>query len=220
VGAFPDGTARGGLFVVTGNPELQPERAESYEAGYRWQAAPNVSFDATAFHNQMRGLVGTTTSRPFVGASGRTTIALQFENDTHGRANGAEFFLTDAVTPNWNVTLGYSFLQMSTIDDDLETNGKLTAPRHQLQLRSFIQLPRQLELDSSAFYVGRIGSNVQPYLRLDEQLSWHLAKRLELSISGQNLLHARHTEFVGNPIESVLVTPAQRTVNGRVTWHF
>ena len=224
VGAIPDGRGNAGLIVVTGNPELKPERIESFEAGYRWQATPDIAFDATAFHNRMRNIAGTEAKQPFVDSSGRTIIPLRSENIVNGHANGAEFLLTDAVAANWNVALGYSFFQLSATDDEgLRSSseiGKISTPRHQLQLRSFIQLPRHLELDSSAYYVGRIGSDVRAYLRLDTQLSWHPAKRLEVSIAGQNLLHARRAEFAGNFFESELSTPVQRTVNGKITWRF
>jgi len=224
VGAFPDGTGNVGLVVVYGNPALQPERIESYEVGYRWQVSPTTGFDATAFHNRMRRLLGAETAQPFVDSSGRTIIPLALENNLHGYAHGAEFLLTNAVTPTWNFALGYSFLQATTIDDEglrssAET-GRITSPRHQLQLRSSLQLPRQIELDSSAYYVGRIGSDVRAFLRLDAQLSWHPTTRWELSISGQNLLQERHSEFAGVAGQSELVTPVQRTVNGKVAWRF
>jgi iron complex outermembrane recepter protein len=224
VGAFPDGTENGGLLVVYGNPALKPERVESFEAGYRWQISPNMGFDATAFHNQMRRLLGAEQADPFVDSSGRMIIPVGIENNLHGYAHGAEFLLTDALTPNWNLALGYSLLQVTTIDDEglrssAET-GKVTNPRSQLQLRSSFQLPKQIELDSSAYYVGRVGSDVRAFLRLDAQLSWHPTTRWELSISGQNLLHERHDEFASVTGQSELVTPVQRTVNGKVTWRF
>jgi iron complex outermembrane receptor protein len=224
VGTFPDGTDKGGLIIETGNPNLRPERVESYELGYRWQAAYNITFDATAFHSRMRYLDGRQTNPPFLDASGRTIIPIGIENTVSGHSNGAEFFVTDAIAGNWNVALGYSFFQLSAVDNEgrrsSEEIGKITTPRHQLQLRSFVQLPRQFELDSSAYYVDRIAGDVRAYLRLDAQLLWHPTRRLELSISGQNLLHARHAEFVGVNSESELVTPLQRTMNGKVTWRF
>jgi iron complex outermembrane receptor protein len=221
VGAFPDGKGSAGLIVLRGNPELKPERVESYEVGYRWQAAPNVALDATAFHNSMRDLVGTETKKPFLDSSRRVIMPIEIANNVNGQANGVELFLTDAVAAGWDVALGYSFFQLSAVDDQgLRSSLKIprtSTPRHQLQLRSFVQLPRQLELDSSAYYVGRVGSDVRPYLRLDGQLVWHPASRWELSVSGQNLLHAGHAEFVGASGEAALV---QRTLNGKVTWHF
>jgi len=224
VGAFPDGTGNAGLIVANGNPNLRPERVDSYEAGYRWQVSPNIGFDAAAFRNRMRDLLGTEMSGPFVDSSGRTIVALNIANEQDGHEDGGELLLTDALAPNWNIALGYSLFRMATISDEgvrsSRASGAITDPRHQLQLRSFIHLPRQLELDSSVFYVGRIGSDVPGYLRLDAQVSWHPANRWELSISGQNLLHARHSEFAGVTGQSELVTPVQRTVNGKVKWRF
>lgn len=220
VGAFRGRTGNVGLIVLTGNPELKPERVEAYEVGYRWQATSDVALDATAFHNSFRDLVETGATRPFVDSSGRTIIPLEFGNTTTGHANGAEFLLTNAVAPYWNVVLGYSFFQQSLLNDEgLRPSSEIgVSPRHQLQLRSSIQLPRNLEMDSSAYYVGRLGSGIPAYLRLDAQLSWHPAKRWDLSISGQNLLQARHREFAGEG--GGVATPIQRTVNGKVTWRF
>jgi len=223
VGAFPDGSGNAGLIVVNGNTSLKPERVASLEAGYRWQVSPSIDFDATAFRNRMTSLIEGELSTPYLDPSGRTIIPLLAENDGRGRAYGGELLLTDAVTPNWNVTAAYSYFELASINHEgvrttMETNA--TAPRHQLQLRSFLQLPRQLEIDTTAFYVGRIGNAVPAYLRLDAQLTWHPVKRWELSVSGQNLLHARHMEFIGADGENTLSSPAQRTINGRITWRF
>lgn len=213
LGAFPDGTENGGRIVLTGNPELKPERVESYELGYRWQASSTVAFDATAFHNHMRDLILSAPTAPFVDSSGRTIIPIGFTNTGASHATGAEFLLTDSVAANWNVALGYSFYQANAGSD-------ISAPRHQFQVRSALQLPRQFELDSAAYYVGRLGSETKPFLRLDAQLSWHPVKRWELNVSGQNLLQARHAEFFGTNAQTAVATPVQRTINGKITWRF
>ena len=43
VGADADGEGNTSLVVLTGNPELRPERVESYEVGYRWQSPPTLA---------------------------------------------------------------------------------------------------------------------------------------------------------------------------------
>ena len=223
VGAFPDGYGNTGLVVVNGNNNVKPERVNSFEAGYRWQVSPTIDFDAAVFRSSMKDILGAAPGVPFVDPSGQTIIPLTIANEIKGHAHGAELFLTDALTPSWNVAFGYSFLELSTITDGgLRSTMKTSAadPQHQLQLRSFLQLPRQLQLDTSAYYVGRIGTAVPAYLRLDMQLAWHPAKCWELSITGQNLLRARHAEFFGTNGESAMATPAQRMVNGKVTWRF
>ncbi len=211
VAAFPDGRGGTGLEVVTGNPAIKPERVESFEAGYRWQASSAISLDASAFHNRMRHLIGTENDQPFLDASGQTIVPITFRNSVNGNANGAELLLTDSFAANWNVALSYSFFQSGA------TLGDVSSPRHQLQLRSSLQLPQQLELDWSAYSAGRLGSDVPAYVRVDGRVSWHPARRWEFAISGQNLLHASHTEFAAFTGAS---TPVQRTVNGKVTWRF
>jgi iron complex outermembrane receptor protein len=220
VGAFPDGRGNTGLIVVYGNRALVPERIESYEVGYRWQISPNTNFDATAFHNRMRDLLATATPIPFVDSTGRLIVPLNIVNSMDGRSYGGEFLLTDTLTPNWNVAIGYSFLHMITMDDAGVRSTAVTDPEHQLQLRSNLQLSRGFSLDTAAFYAGRIGNKVPAYLRLDAQLSWRPAARWELSISGQNLLRAHHAEFAGANGQSNAAIPIQRTVNGRIAWRF
>ncbi|MGZ8833680.1 MAG: TonB-dependent receptor plug domain-containing protein [Thermoanaerobaculia bacterium] len=217
--AFPDRAGNTGLLILTGNPELKPERVDAYEVGYRWQVTPDIALDTTAFHNRMRDLVGTGASLPFVDSSGQFIIPVTITNTADRQAHGTELLVTNAVTENWNVALGYSFFQLSaTNDKGLRPDSEVSTPRHQLQLRSFIQLPRQIDLSSSAYYVGRIGSEVPAYLRLDAQLSWRPTRRWELSISGENLLNASHAEFLDG--HGVSATPIERTVNGKVTWRY
>lgn len=220
VGAFPDGRGNTGLIVVNGNRALKPERIESFEVGYRWQISPNTDFDATAFHNRMRNLMATATPVPFVDSTGQSITPLNIVSSMSGRSYGGEFLFTDTLTPNWNVAVGYSFLHMITMDDAGVRSTAITDPRHQLQLRSDMQLLRGLMFDTAAFYAGRIGNKVPSYVRLDAQLSWRVARQWALSISGQNLLDERHTEFAGADGQSDAAIPIQRTVNGRVTWHF
>ncbi|HEX7704972.1 MAG TPA: TonB-dependent receptor [Thermoanaerobaculia bacterium] len=220
VGAYPDSAGNAATFLVlSGDRGLKPERVESYEIGYRWQVTPDVTLDATAFHNTMRDLVGTRADQPFADPSGRTIIPVTFANTSHGRAEGVEFLVTDAVTPDWNITLGYSFFeQNATADGGLGSAldfGESGAPRHQVQMRSFLELPKHVELDLSAYYVGAFGTSVSDYLRLDAQISWRPVRQITLAINGQNLLQSSHSEFA-----SALATPIQRTVNGKVTWRF
>ena len=160
---------------------------------------------------------------PRIDETGRTILPVTFQKTSRGETNGAELLLTGAVTPAWDLALGYSLFQLAVTDDEglpYPEAARVTTPRHQLQLRSSVAFPRHLSLDSSFYYVGPIGDEVSAYLRLDAQLSWRSGRRWDLSISGQNLLQSRHTEFSGGPLESQLATPVQRTVNGKITWRF
>jgi iron complex outermembrane recepter protein len=98
------------------------------------------------------------------------------------------------------------------------------SPRTQAQLRSEIKLPHDVEWDASAYYVssiidatGMLGK-VPAYTRVDTRIGKRLGEYAELSISGQNLLRAKHAEF----LDGLQVTPleAGRAVVARLTWRF
>ena len=77
---------------------------------------------------------------------------------------------------------------------------------------------RRFEFDGTLRYVSRLPAPVVPaYTELDLRLGWQASDRLELSLVGQNLLHARHPEF-GPP--TPLREEVQRGAYGKVTWRF
>jgi iron complex outermembrane receptor protein len=208
------------LVALLPNPNLKPERINTYELGYRWLPNAAVSIDATLFHNDLRQLRSSVTGLPYVDSGGRVILPINYTDSTKGDANGAELYATYGVTENWNLALGYSFFELATTDAQGNKSAAGDAPKHQLQLRSFVRLPRQMELNVSAYYVDRLPDfQVPAYVRLDTMLSWHASKTWELSITGQNLLKGRHIEFGGS---SALggITPAPRSVYGKVTWRF
>jgi iron complex outermembrane receptor protein len=65
--------------------------------------------------------------------------------------------------------------------------------------------------------VGPIANQSVPaYGELDGRLAWQARPALECSIVGQNLLHARHSEF-GVPVTR---KEAVRGVYGKLVWRF
>jgi iron complex outermembrane receptor protein len=70
-------------------------------------------------------------------------------------------------------------------------------PRHQLQIRSQLDLPMGFELDLDAHYVSRLaGTAVPAYTRLDARLGWRATDRIEVGVVGRNLSTDRHLEFI------------------------
>jgi iron complex outermembrane receptor protein len=90
-------------------------------------------------------------------------------------------------------------------------------PDRHLLLRSSWDLPGHLTIDATGRYVSEIVlRDVPAYGELDLRLAWHPTPKLELSIAGQNLLHAHHTEFgvVGTRRD------ARRGLYAQLEWHF
>jgi len=206
------------FLVVFGNDALHSERINAYEVGYRWASGHGMSLDATAFHNDLENIHGSMVGGTSADSSGRTIIPIAYTDNQKGHANGAELFATVTPAVNWNLTLGYSLFRIALLDAQGRNEG--STPEHQAQLRSFVKLRYQVELNAVAFYVARISDgNVPSYVRLDVNLAWHPVTAWEFSIAAHNLLQAHHTEFAD---DSTLgsSTPVQRSVYGKVTWRF
>jgi iron complex outermembrane receptor protein len=70
------------------------------------------------------------------------------------------------------------------------------SPRHQVVLSSTNSLPGRLMLSTFFRWVARLPSqNVPSYAELDLHLRWRATERLDLALTGANLLHERHLEF-------------------------
>ena len=106
--------------------------------------------------------------------------------------------------------------------DANELERAANTPENQSQLRSFVNLAHNLEWDSALYFVGRLrdGGNgpVPAYTRIDTRLGWQIRKSIDLSLVGQNLLTPRHVEF--HDAYEVNHTLMERSVFGKVTWHF
>jgi iron complex outermembrane receptor protein len=58
---------------------------------------------------------------------------------------------------------------------------------------------------------------VPSYFELNTRLAWHASQRLELSLSGENLLHNHHPEY-GFPDPSRV--EIERSVYGKIAWRY
>lgn len=213
----PGGTPA--LLIISGNPNLRSERVNTCEIGYRWMPGSAMSFDVTAFHNDLKRIVNASMGQPYAEPSGQVIIPFSYGNNVEGHSDGAELFATYTTTPNWNLTLGYAFFQSHLVG--IENNSPGPAPAHQVQLRSFLNLPRRIELNTAVYYVGRIPDlgGAPAYIRFDTALTWRPVPAWGMSINGQNLLRSHHNEFEGVSALGA-ATPVQRSVYGKVTWRF
>ena len=81
-----------------------------------------------------------------------------------------------------------------------------------------------MEWDTSVYYVGALGIGSQgtppvpAYTRVDTRVGWHIGEFVDIGITGQNLLTARHIEF----LDGLQVTPMEtaRAIVAKITWHF
>jgi iron complex outermembrane recepter protein len=212
-----------------GNPKIKSEHVIAYEAGYRAQPTDRLSVDVTVFLNSYQGLESAEVLPPFFEPNSVPPVLVHpvsFANKMYGTTEGVEASIKWKATSRWTLSLGYSFLEMhlrtesTSLDSTSVADAQGSNPGHQAQLRSHVELSRNFAWDTNAYFVGRLPAQfVASYTRLDSQLTWRLAERLQLSVTGQNLLKDHHVEF-NDPFQSVNSSQVKRSAYVKVTWQF
>jgi iron complex outermembrane receptor protein len=215
------------LLQLLGSHNVEEEKLLDFEIGYRTQTTKGLSLDFTVFRSQYRGLQTQEPATPYFTldpAPPHLVLPYYFRNLAHANNYGGEVFANWNVTNWWQISPGFSFLQMKVGLDDSSRDISAQAsvgysPKQQAQLRSKLDLPHGLEWDTSAYFVGALRYAAVPsYTRLDTRLGWRAGEFVEFSVAGQNLLTPRHIEF-GDGIQ-VHVTQVERSIAGKVTWRF
>ena len=213
----------GVLSSISGTRSFVSEKLMAYELGYRLQAHARVSFDLAAFYNDYDDLRTAEPVGLVPGAPAFFTFVLG--NRLHGETYGVEFAPSWQATDWWRWQAAYSYLKMQLhrsagSGDTASEMDEGRSPHHQFSLRSTMDLPYHVQFDSVVRYVDDLPTlNIGSYLTLDLRLGWRPTKNWELAIVGQNLLDDRHPEFSPSTIRTQ-ATEVQRSVYGKITWHF
>ena len=215
--------------AVVGNPNMKSEHVIAYELGYREEPTDYLSLDVAAFFNTYQGLESLDPSAPFFESNPVPNLLVHpivLGNTLNGTTQGVEVSVNWRVTRRWTVSPGYSFLNMNLHTDptSLDTvsvaNTEGSNPNHQAQLRSHVELPRGFSWDANAYFVDSLPVQPVPsYTRLDTQVGWRLAERIELNLVGQNLLQDHHEEF-NDILQSVNSSLVKRSAYAKITWQF
>ena len=208
--------------ILAGGAGFESETLIAYELGYRAQLAKKFSTSISAFYNDYNDIRS-------LSATPGTIIPLFFANNLEGQTYGVELTADYQILDWWRLHAGYDWLdehihvkpgQMDLNDARNETSD----PEHQFSIRSSMDLPGNIEFDTSLRWVDTLHNNngmmvgtVPSYFELDARLAWHPTKNLELSVVGQNLLHDHHTEY-GFP--STMREGITRSVYGKVTFRW
>ena len=200
--------------ILAGGPDFRSEDLLAYEAGYRGLLTSTFSLSISAFANSYRNL-------RTVEASGPAIFPLVVRNNMRGTTRGVELWGNLAVREWWHVSAGLNTLQkdLKLVPGSRDLFGVGFAgndPRSQWQLRSSMDLAGQIQLDLWARRVGRLPNPAIPaYFEGDARIAWAATQNLELALDGQNLVHARHLEFV-NP--SIPANDVPRSISLTARW--
>jgi iron complex outermembrane recepter protein len=202
----------GPTVFLTGNSQFQPEKVWAYEVGYRAQPTPASSLSVSMFYNVYDDL------RTIEPDSSTTFIPLHWGNLMAGDTYGLELWGNYQVTDWWRLSPGFStvhkrlhfepgasgLLGLAQAGDDAAGHGSLT---------SSMDLGRSVTFDASLRYVSALPDPALPgYYNMNARVGWRALRRLELSLTGSNLLHSRQLQFpapYGEEISRSVIVQAQ-----------
>jgi iron complex outermembrane receptor protein len=196
--------------LLVGGADFESETVLAYEIGYRTHFSSKISSSIATFYNIYDDVRSTSLSPPdpIFGLP----FPLFYENNLEGETYGLELRITYQIFEWWRLRSGYSLLKedIRVKPGKTDFNNALNEtadPEHRFTFRSSMNLSKYVEInaglrsiDSFQFNDSGTPDKVPGYTELDVQLAWQPTEKLGISITGQNLLHDHHLEYViSNP---------------------
>ncbi|HSV44163.1 MAG TPA: TonB-dependent receptor, partial [Ramlibacter sp.] len=177
------------IVTLAGGPNFESEKLTALEIGYRAQPSPRLSYSVTAYRHKYDDLRSVEGLLPSV-------IANMMEGTTHGLELWGSWQATDW----WRVSAGlntlHKDLRFKPGSTDTRLQGAGNDPKHQVTLRSSMNIGARGEFDVNLRSVGALPNPAIPsYVALDLRLGWDVSKDVELSLTGFNLLDRSRPEF-------------------------
>jgi iron complex outermembrane receptor protein len=187
----------GSVVALSGNPDFRTEKLTAYELGLRTQPISALSFSVTGFYHHYDDL------RTVELGTGPASLNLYWGNGLKGHSYGVDAWASASVLPWWTLSAGATLLKEdfhfkpgASGIVGVSQNG--VDPGHYLTFRSAMNLGRSLTFDMDLRAVAALqGGGVPAYAELGGQLAWKASDHLTVTLSGANLLHARHVEYPG-----------------------
>lgn len=180
--------------TLDGGDDFDSESVIAYELGYRANPTARLSFSATAFFNEYEGLrvlslqPGTTNGLP-----------MEFRNGLDGTSWGVEAWGMFLIYDWWRIRGGIATLQKdfdlrAGLTDILLPQSSGNDPEYQAMVNTRINLA-DVFIDANLRRVGDLPRpGVPGYTELNATIGWQVTDRLEVSLSGVNLLDDSHPE--------------------------
>lgn len=201
-----------GRDFLAGTSSFMPEKLTAYEIGTRVQLAHRASFSISGYYHVYSDIRSIS-----LGGPGSRSL-LVFGNQIAATAFGVEAWGNYQLTPWWRLSAGISaehenfqFLPGSVVAAGLipEATGLTFVaddPGHQASLRSTMNLGHGVTLEAFLREVGKLPHPVVPgYVELNARIGWQVNRRLNLSLSGFNLLHRYHVEFINPDLGTIAI---------------
>lgn len=219
---------------LSGSRDMDSKEVLSFELGYRIQPHDRITFDLATFYNiydkqrsiEFRGVDPTTAPLP--------TVNYEIDNLINGETYGFELATTWQPTDWWRLRAHYNFWRLALHREEGSTDQFLEqqesdSPKHQVGVRSMMDLPHNLEFDTGLRYVDSLAQrrrfmavddlSIPSYVVADARIGWRPNSNWEVSLVGQNLFEARHQEFAPSYIPTQ-ETMVEASVYAKVTFRY
>ena len=184
----------GPTVFLTGAHDFEPEKVLAYEVGGRFEPVSRLSISVSAYYNIYNDL---RSIEPHPGGF----LPLAWGNGMRGQAWGLETWADFQATSWWRLSGSLNLLR-EAFSFEPGASGLLGPaqaaddPHHEASLKSSMNLGRSVTFDTDVRYVDALPNpHVPAYVELDGRIGWNITDKLQLSLTGENLLHAYHQEY-------------------------
>jgi iron complex outermembrane receptor protein len=199
-----------GGFTIEGSSSLDAEQLLAYEAGYRVRPLDSLTLDVAAFYFDYEDLIERVPT-----ATGEI-----FTSQSDAYNTGVEVAARWRPYEWWRLHASYSYLHVEARNLPARSEREIRDPEHQFQIRSYLDVTDDLELNGALYFVDSIDrfGGISSYFRFDVGVTWRPVEHLELSVWGQNL-GGTHAEN-GEALQTAPIAKVQPGVYGRASLRF
>lgn len=187
--------ARGPL-IFQGNPDLAPETAISYSAGFDQQISPGLMLRLEGYYTRGRDFIGNRLVAP---------LTYRADNVSRVEIRGVETELSWRVFPGLTAYGEFVWNKSTILEDDAvaENRGNYLnfIPIYKGRIGLIYDNPDLFTAGVNAYYVGKRYSDLEnadpldSYFSLDLYLARSLGRGVTVSLSGENLLDERYEVY-------------------------
>ncbi len=178
-----------------GSGTLDSESVVAFEAGWRGQVADGVSLDLALYHNDYEDVR--------IRSFDPVTFLDTYENSASGNSEGIELGIDVKAADWWTLRSAYSYHMGEHTSGGLDLGVETVDsqyPVHMLNLRSYIDLGKNWEIDTAAYLVERFeshpsGDDGPEYWRGDARLGWTPNENIRVSLGVQGFNDPSRSEF-------------------------
>lgn len=193
---------------------LAPEKFTNYEVGAKWDIRPNLNATLAVFRLDR---TNATTPDP-----DNVTATI---NVGETRTEGVELAVTGRITPNWQVSGGYTYQDAKLRGNDAVRLAQV--PEHQFALWNRYDVDPRIGLgvgvvhQSSQFAAIRTSATttrLPAFTRVDAALFFKATERLELQVNVENLFDEGYFSDAHNNNNITPGAPINARITARVTF--